>query len=170
MWYGRYIDDLFFIFSGSEQQLIAFHNYLNTTNPNIELSLEYSSTEIHFLDLNITVDQQGKLHSSIYRKSTDRNTILRADSFHPKSLISNIPYGQFKRLRRICDNDTDFELQAKDMYHRFEQRGYNKTVLNKALTRTTSLNRRQLLQKTPHEPQPSQVRFSTQYSNMAYDI
>lgn len=89
---------------------------------------------------------------------------LRADSFHPKSLI------KFQRLRRICDMDTDFELLTKDMHHRFEQRGYNKTVLNKALARAKSLDRRPLLQKTPHEQQPSQVYFSTQYSTMAYDI
>lgn len=92
-WYGGYIDDLFFIFTGTEQQLIDFHLYLNSTIPNIKLSLDYSNTGINFLDLKINIDGHGHLHTSIYRKSTDRNTILRTDSFHPKNIISNIPFG-----------------------------------------------------------------------------
>lgn len=102
--YGRYIDDLFFVFSGSEQLLKDFYTYLNNTNPNIKLSLDYSNKSINFLDLNVITDGR-RLHTSIYRKP---NTILRADSFHPHGLILNIPVGQFLRLRRICETDTDF--------------------------------------------------------------
>lgn len=94
-----------------------FHQYLTSTNPNIKLSIEYSNTEIHFFDLRITVDARGHLHMTIYRKNTDRNTILKAASFHPKSPISNIPYGKFQSLRRICDTENYFE-QAQDTYHR----------------------------------------------------
>lgn len=35
----------------TEQQLIDFHLYLNSTNPNIKLGLDYSNTGINFLDL-----------------------------------------------------------------------------------------------------------------------
>ena len=78
-------------------------------------------------------DDNGLIHTSIFRKDTDRNTILRAESFHPKNLISNIPFGQFQRLRRICSSDTDFESQAQAMSNRFAERGYNikrKDILN----------------------------------------
>ncbi|XP_041916719.1 uncharacterized protein LOC121681189 isoform X2 [Alosa sapidissima] len=74
--------------------LNEFHLYLNSVNLNIKLSLDFSSTSINFLDLKIYVDTEGALHTTIYRKPTDRNTILRADSFHPANLISNIPYVQ----------------------------------------------------------------------------
>lgn len=40
---------------------------------------------------------------------TDSNTILRADSFHPPWLIENIPFGQFQRLKLICDSEDVFE-------------------------------------------------------------
>ena len=56
-WYGRFIDDLFFIFTGSEQELLEFHKYINSTNDNLKLTLEYSESEIHFLDLKISKDQ-----------------------------------------------------------------------------------------------------------------
>lgn len=51
IWYGRYIDDLIFFYSGDLQSLKSMHTYLNSTSDSVELSLEYSHSEIHFLDL-----------------------------------------------------------------------------------------------------------------------
>ncbi|XP_063049711.1 guanylate-binding protein 4-like [Engraulis encrasicolus] len=122
----EYLEHSMRLKTGPLEQLKEFHQFLNCSNPNIKLSLEYSQSEIHFLDLNITVDEQGYLHTSIFRKVTDRNTIVHADSFHPNSLITNIPYGQFQRIRRICDSEIDFDVQADDMYSRFQHKGYRK--------------------------------------------
>lgn len=74
IWWGRYIDDKCLFWSGSETELIEFHGYLNSINPNIKLSLEYSKLCINFLDLTISKDNQGTLHASVYRKPTDNFT------------------------------------------------------------------------------------------------
>lgn len=37
--WGRYIDDILLIWSGSQQELLQFHAYLN--NPNSKLSLDF---------------------------------------------------------------------------------------------------------------------------------
>ena len=58
-WYGRYIDDLLLIFNASVTQLLELHNYLNSLNPNIKLTIEYSQTTIQFLDLTIFKDTLG---------------------------------------------------------------------------------------------------------------
>ena len=170
-WYGRYIDDLLFVFEGQEQQLHDFHTYLNNANEHIKLSLEYSKTKISFLDLNITIDTNGEIHTSIFRKMTDRNTILRADSFHPRALISNIPLGQFQRLKRICDTEEAFNSQALEMYTRFQVRGYDCCTLNKALTKAKETNRKDLLSRTErrHQQLP-QTFFSSEYSHLSYKI
>lgn len=156
--------------NGSTQQLQDFHEYLNDTNPNIKLSLEFSKTSINFLDLNIFVDSEGALHTTIYRKPTDRNTILRADSFHPSSLISNIPFGQFQRLRRICDTDMDFEAQSNEMYSRFKHRGYNKKTLNHALLKTKSTERSTLLKPKSRNKRSTRTFCSIQYSSLSNEI
>lgn len=156
---------------GSLQQLQDFHEYLNNTNSNIKLSLEYSNSSLNFLDLTISVDASGDLHTSIYRKNTDRNTILRADSFHPNGLINNIPYGQFQRLRRICDSQTDFDQQSKSMYQRFRNRGYKANTLNDALSKAKSTERSALLQKrTRNRNNNNKIFCSLQYSNVSNDI
>lgn len=170
-YYGRYIDDILLIWSGSESELSLFHSYLNNTNPNLKLNLEFSHTQISFLDLKISKDLNGDLHTSIFRKPTDRNTILKADSFHPPWLIKNIPYGQFQRLRRICDSDEDFELNAQEMTDRFLKRGYNDKTIHAAYNRAKSLPREQLLDKKQDNAQcPNQVYFVTQYSSEAHKI
>lgn len=74
-------------------------------------------------------DVNGDLHTSIFRKLTGCNTILRSSSFHPPWLIENIPYGQFQRLKCISDSEKDYEIQLQDMTNRFRQRGYNSKVL-----------------------------------------
>lgn len=155
---------------GTLQQLQDFHCYLNNTNPNIKLNLEYSTSSINYLDLTISVDSDGLLHTSIYRKSTDRNTVLRADSFHPSSLVSNIPVGQFQRLRRICDSKTDFYKQAKIMYERFQHRGYKDKILNQALKKAESTERSTLLGKKIRNRNNDKLFCSLQFSNVTHEI
>lgn len=66
-------------------------------------------------------------------KQTDRNTSLRADSFHPPTFKKNIPYGQLQRLKRICDQEPDFVTEAKDMQTQFLNRGYKAVLLKTAI-------------------------------------
>lgn len=170
VFWGRFIDDILLIWSGTESELLQFHEYLNLTNPNIKLSIEYSRTSISFLDLLISIDE-NVLHTSIYRKSTDRNMLLRADSFHTKSLKNNIPFGQFQRLRRICDKDTDFEEQAQDMKSRFCVRGYSPELIDNAIVKARSIPRSDLLKKknkkTDRAKTTTRSYFVTQYNSCA---
>ncbi len=82
-WWTRYIDDICMIFEGHETELLSFHAFLNSINACIKLSLEYNQDKINFLDITIFKDQEGRLHTSLFRKNTDRNAILHAKSFHP---------------------------------------------------------------------------------------
>ena len=43
IYWGRYIDDVFLLWAGSEDELQSFHQYLNETNKNIKLSLDFLS-------------------------------------------------------------------------------------------------------------------------------
>ena len=170
VYWGRYIDDICLFFSSSEQELLEFHAYVNSVNENLKLTLEYDRQAINFLDLRISKDDQGYLHTSIFRKPTDRNTILHADSFHPPWLIKNIPYGQIQRLRRICDSDQDFQTQSVDMQQRFRQRGYQQCTLDQAHNRAMSLDRGNLLTPKPQQEHTQKPYFVTHYSKEALQI
>ena len=85
-WFGRYIDDLIFFMQCEEHEVLDFHKYLNNTNKSLKLSLEYSKRDISFLDLRIMKTDDGDLHTTIYRKVTDRNTMLRVIVSIPRPL------------------------------------------------------------------------------------
>lgn len=145
-------------------------NLYRPINPNIKLSLEYSKVCINFLDLTVSKDNQGTLHTSVYRKPTDRNTILHAKSFHPNWLKENVPYGQFQRVKRICDQDHVFESKSLEMMPRFKERGYRSSTLQKAYTRAKHVARSSLLQRnTPKQTKERPV-FVTTYSTEAEQI
>lgn len=52
--YKRYIDDLFFLWEGSEEEALNFTVYLNNNSWGISFSPEFGTLEIDFLDLSIT--------------------------------------------------------------------------------------------------------------------
>lgn len=116
--------------------------------------------------MTISKGECGKLHTTVYRKTTDKNTVLKADSFHPKWLKDNIPFGQFQRLRRICDTDSEFEKQAKIMSNRFAQRGYEAKIVQSAYKKAQSTPRSELLMTNKQKSsKPEQIYFVTQYSS-----
>lgn len=70
--YRRFIDELFFIWEGTEQSLHEFLSHLNSNNNNIMLDYQFSNREINFLDL--TMFRTGNdLATKFFLKATDRN-------------------------------------------------------------------------------------------------
>lgn len=47
----RYLDDCFIFWEESEKDLHEFHSFLNTLNPNIQFTMEFSDCSISFLDI-----------------------------------------------------------------------------------------------------------------------
>ncbi|CAJ0932093.1 unnamed protein product [Ranitomeya imitator] len=111
----RFIDDLLFIWQGERKELDKFLIHLNDNNWNVKLTFKITTNKIDFLDRQLTVDQMGYIHSTIFRKETSTNSVLHAKSAHPRHTIRAIPKGQFIRAKRICDTDEEFEIQARDM-------------------------------------------------------
>lgn len=61
------------------------------------------------------------------------NTILRADSGHPRHTIRGNPVGQMLRIRLICSKEVHYQYEPEQMCQRFTQRGYSTADLSRAL-------------------------------------
>ena len=85
---------LFMTWVGSQQEFLEFMSDLNKKQPSIKFEFKYSQTKIEFLDILVYKDQNNVLQTTIYRKQTDRQNYLDAQSEHPKLLKDNIPYSQ----------------------------------------------------------------------------
>ena len=64
----RFIDDLFIIWTGSEQELLDFINDLNKKHPLIKFEFKCPQTKIEFLDVLVCEDQNNTLQTTIHRK------------------------------------------------------------------------------------------------------
>ena len=104
LFYLRFIDDIFMIWTKSEKDLIEFLFELNTKHSSIKFEFKYSrellESLIEFLDALVYRDN-NKLQTTLYKKATDRQNYLHSKSEHPYSLKKSIAYSQTMRIKRI---------------------------------------------------------------------
>ncbi|OCT78217.1 hypothetical protein XELAEV_18029324mg [Xenopus laevis] len=80
--------------------------------------MNFDSSKLEFLDIEIKKDAQGLISTNLFRKKTASNSLLHAKSMHPFKCIEGIPKGQYIQLRRICSSDEDFKHEAYKLYQR----------------------------------------------------
>lgn len=126
MAWWRYIDDVFIIWTGTQEELTIFHTFLNNLDDDIKFTLNSSTTNVQFLDTNVT-KMGTQLSTSIYMKPTDKKNLLRYNSAHPRNMIKSLPYSQLLRVKRIVSNLGELQPALNDMENKFLQRGYPHT-------------------------------------------
>ena len=120
--YVRYIDDIFFVWKGSENELKKFLETINTLHPSIKFDFKYSKESIDFLDTTVKLVNKA-ITTTLYTKPTDRKAFLHAKSYHPNSTKKAIAFSQASRLKRICSDPTDFWKHATKTERRSPQQG-----------------------------------------------
>ena len=141
----RFIDDLFMIWTDTEEELLKFTNELNQKHKTIKFNFKYSKTKIEFLDVLVYKDSNNKLQTTLYKKPTDRQSYLHANSEHPRSLKESIPYSQVLRVKRICFTNSEFEAHINTIKDQFVKRGYEKTLIKNQMEKVAKLDRSVLL-------------------------
>ena len=65
---------------------------------------DYSDRSINFLDVQISISDNGEISTDLYTKPTDTHQYLQATSCHPNHTKKGIPYSQALRILRICSD------------------------------------------------------------------
>lgn len=162
--YLRYIDDIFIIWTHGQQTLDTFHQKFNDFHPTINLTMNQSMQEIHFLDTTIKI-QDGRIDTTLYRKPTDRQTYLHASSYHPKHTKQSIVYSQALRYSRICSNSTDRDSHLRDLQQTFLELKYPADEVRQQINRARLIPRENLLQDRPKKENnrtPLVITYSSQ--------
>lgn len=107
-----------------------------------------SQVAISFLDVGIFVKMDMTIGTTLFRKPTAGNTILRANSGQPTSLVKSIPYGQYLRLKRNCSWQKEFQFKANKLKERLIAHGYSKKILKKAYQKANDRDRKGLVLQT----------------------
>ena len=72
------------IWTGTEEELLKFINKLNQKQKTIKFDWKYSKSKIGFLDVLVYKYINNKLQTTLYKKQTDGQTYLHANSGKPE--------------------------------------------------------------------------------------
>ena len=89
--------------------------------------------------------QANRIATSIHYKATDSHSYLNFSSSHPYSCKSSIPYSQFLRLRKICSDDADFDIEAAKMEIFLAARGYLNDLIRRGREQASTKSRAEIL-------------------------
>ena len=111
---NRYIDDIFFIWNHSKDELNKFLENLNKFKNNLKFTYEISKDNINFLDLNVSI-RESQLVTDLYFKETDRHQYLHFQSSHPDYIKRSVVCSQALRLKRNCTFEKNFNRHLVNM-------------------------------------------------------
>jgi hypothetical protein len=131
----RFLDDIFFLWDGSLDDLKQYENFLNSLIPDIKITLNHSETDISFLDTTVFkhTDENNitTLQTKVFFKETDTHQLLHHSSFHPRHTFSGILKSQVLRFRRLSSFKRDYDVACYILFDSLVNRGYNKRNLRK---------------------------------------
>lgn len=151
----RFIDDLFGIWNKS---ITEFHNYFNQLNQfhkNFKFTLNFSRTDIPFLDVKIIKSYNSLgwfLKTTLYTKPTDRKLYLEYNSEHTIHIKNSIPFSQMLRLKRIISDPNMLNSELDIMSNNFIKRNYPPNILIEAKNKLRDINRKELLKYKVKKP------------------
>ena len=167
----RYIDDIFTIWSGTEDELLKFLNFINSYHRTIKFTAEYRTSQhvvkvkwkdgslcvkrepllnlvprsIDFLDTTISINNEGKFMTDLYVKSSDRITYLMPQSSHPRHIHQNIPYSLSYRLKRIVSCENTYLKRLEELRNNLLTRGYCNKVIDMSFNKVAQISRKEAL-------------------------
>ena len=160
----RYIDDIFGLFKGSNEELTHYVQYLNNSHDTIKFTMETSESHIPFLDT-LVYTHNSKIKTKLYIKPTDKKQYLHFNSEHVQHVKKGIPYAQALRLRRIIVEDDIFLEELNTLKLKFTSRSYPNLLVDTALNRAKNLNRADLLNYNTPSNTWNATPFVITYSN-----
>lgn len=130
----RFLDDIFFVWNGTRDELREFEEFLNSITPSIKVTLNISDTEVDFLDTTIFKHEHNSettLQTRVFFKATDTHQLLHTNSFHPPHTTPGILKSQIIRFKRLSSFKDDFDKTCHTLFHVLYGRGYSSRLLRK---------------------------------------
>jgi len=144
----RYIDDIFIIWPNSRQEFDSFLSALNSFHDHIKFTAEIDNERVNFMDVTVSKDKEGKLHTTLFTKPTDAHLYLHYTSYHPTHQRKSIPYSQAIRIRRICSDMDEFKRCTQQLFENLIARGYPKKLVRQAINKASQTDREILINNT----------------------
>jgi hypothetical protein len=157
LFYGRFIDDGFFVSNSETSQRILTD--LGNQHPNIRLTSE-TGNQVDFLDLTVykgpRFAREGKLDIKVFQKPLNKYLYIPPHSFHPRANLKGFIKAECIRYIRNCSSLDAYVSIKNKFVDRLMARGYKFNFIKSAMTSIKYADRVLFLQ-TPIPFQSPQV-------------
>ena len=127
MW-KRYIDDIFVIWTGSNEDLKEFMNKINSIHPTIKFTHKSDNNELTFLDMTIykgsNFQETGILDIKTHIKKTNKQLYVHKTSYHPDLCKKAIATGEAIRYLKTNSKKVTFQKMTTQPKNKLIERGY----------------------------------------------
>ena len=134
----RFVDDTFVIMKKCHRE--EFLQHLNSVDKNIQFTAEEPGPEgaLPFLDILIKPDQEGRLHTTVYRKPTHTDQYLHWDSLHPVSSKYSVVGTLHHRSKTICSDHQLLKQEEDHLTKALMKCNYPRWALNRVRIKMNS--------------------------------
>ena len=131
--YYRFLDDIFFVWIGTLQELDEYERFLNSLIKGIKITFTISSEKVDFLDTTVYKLNESNdvctLQTKVFFKETDTHQLLHKSSFHPKHTFKSVLNSQLLRFKRLSSTKADYDNTCNVLFRTLNKRGYSKRML-----------------------------------------
>jgi hypothetical protein len=156
--YSRYLDDLFFVWNGSESRLNRLFEKLQVLIPGIKFTCQTSKKEIDFLDLHILMDN-SQIHHYTHQKLLNKYAYITPKSSHPSHVFKGWIQAELNRYKNNSSRRIYYERTKELFYQRLCDRGYPRRFLNSIFKKHFYV-----FLVTPPKPKEKTLPFIIRYS------
>lgn len=119
---------------------------MNSLDQKLKFSMVWSREWLQFLDTKV-FPVGNRLSTCLHKNETDRNTLLKFDSCHPRRMIKALPFSQILRARRIEEGDEQVKDTSVETERGFRKCGNPQQLIDEQKDRMLELKRTELLQQ-----------------------
>lgn len=142
----RFIDDLLLIIDITDFNVDIDKWLQNIFNHNfLKFSYEFSHKCVSFLDMNIMLDENNVISTSLFRKPMSKHEFVHYNSSHPSHLLKSLPYSCGLRIIRTCSEEDNRNYEMRNLMEKFQTRGYPKSIIDRATEKLMLIDRNELL-------------------------
>ena len=155
LFHGRYRDDGFLIFNGSEKEILQFFEIGNRCHKHLKFTFEISCESANFLDTTVfkgkLFQDSQKLDIKSFIKPTNNFQYLHRESAHSQSVFKGFIKGECTRHLRNTNNQDNLISILQDFKENLLNRGYSDREITPTISETVSTNRKTALNKPKSE-------------------
>ena len=133
------------VWTHGEDKLEDFINHINPLHSTMKFTHEFSKSHISFLDVTVSLDNNNKISTDLFIKSTDTHQYLPHTSCHPSHIKKSIPFSLALCIHRICSTTEKFQQRTNKLLEFLCKRGHRRQYVQSQINKAFQIPRHDTL-------------------------